>query len=216
MRDAEVERAPEDRAAVRERPVVAEVLPEAERDAGQLQAAAADAAVRHALVARRGRRGSGRGRARGRTARREYRSVRARRPARGAARLRAPGGRSSAGRAPGCGPGGREFESRRSPSERQRADLTDRPAAARPGARGCHPASGTRARVRRRFSSSLPPRARRRLSVRRGSVLLDGRGCRRGVAALGRTAAPCLGYVVGLLTHAHSYGRWCERAYPCG
>src|SRR5215211_5619224 len=29
---------------------------------------------------------------------------------------RQPGGRSSAGRAPGCGPGGRGFESRRSPS----------------------------------------------------------------------------------------------------
>src|SRR4051812_35110644 len=31
-----------------------------------------------------------------------------------------PGGRSSAGRAPGCGPGGRGFESPRSPSVRPR------------------------------------------------------------------------------------------------
>ena len=51
MRDAEVEGAAHDRAAVLERPVVAEVLPEAERDRGQLQAAAPAAAVRHAVVA---------------------------------------------------------------------------------------------------------------------------------------------------------------------
>ena len=45
MRDAEVERAAEDRAARRQRPVVAEVLPQPERDRRQLQAAAAAAAV---------------------------------------------------------------------------------------------------------------------------------------------------------------------------
>ena len=51
MRDPEVEGAAHDRAARLERPVVAEVVPEAERDGRQLQAAAAAAAVLHAVVA---------------------------------------------------------------------------------------------------------------------------------------------------------------------
>ena len=49
--DAEVEGAAHDRAAVLERPVAAEVLPEAERHRRQLQPAAAAAAVLHAVVA---------------------------------------------------------------------------------------------------------------------------------------------------------------------
>ena len=55
MRDPEVERAPEDRAARVERAVVAEVLPEAERDRGEQEAAAPAAAVGHRLVAIGGR-----------------------------------------------------------------------------------------------------------------------------------------------------------------
>ena len=51
MRDPEVERAADDRAARLERPVVPEVLPEAERDRRQQQPAAAGAAVVHPLVA---------------------------------------------------------------------------------------------------------------------------------------------------------------------
>ena len=51
VRDAEVERAAHDRAARLERPVGAEVLPQAERDRRQQQPAAARAVVRHAVVA---------------------------------------------------------------------------------------------------------------------------------------------------------------------
>ncbi len=50
VRDPEVERAPEDGAARLERPVVAEVLPEAERDGRQQQPAAARSVVAHAVV----------------------------------------------------------------------------------------------------------------------------------------------------------------------
>ena len=59
--DPEVERAAQDRAAGRQRPVVAEVLPQAERDRRQLQAAAPAAAVLASLVAVGRRRGSGSG-----------------------------------------------------------------------------------------------------------------------------------------------------------
>ena len=55
MEDAEVEGPARDRAAELVRPVVAEVVPEAERDRRQLQAAAAAAAVLHPLVALGGR-----------------------------------------------------------------------------------------------------------------------------------------------------------------
>ena len=51
VRDAEVEGAAHDRAAVLERPLAAEVLPQPERDRGQLQAAAPAAPVGHAVVA---------------------------------------------------------------------------------------------------------------------------------------------------------------------
>ena len=51
MGDAEVERAADDRAADGQRPVVAEVLPQPERDRGQLQAAAPAAPVGDLLVA---------------------------------------------------------------------------------------------------------------------------------------------------------------------
>ena len=51
MGDAEVERAAQDRALAVERAVVAEVVPQPERDGGQLQAAAAAAAVGHPVVA---------------------------------------------------------------------------------------------------------------------------------------------------------------------
>ena len=54
MRDAEVEGAPHDRAARLEGVVVPEVVPEAERDRGKLEAAAARAVVDHPLVAVRG------------------------------------------------------------------------------------------------------------------------------------------------------------------
>ena len=50
VRDAEVERAAQDRALALDRPVVAEVVPEAERDRRQLEAAASAAAVRHQVV----------------------------------------------------------------------------------------------------------------------------------------------------------------------
>ena len=51
MGDAEVERPADDRTAPLERPVLAEVLPEPERDRGQLQPAAAAAAVLDPVVA---------------------------------------------------------------------------------------------------------------------------------------------------------------------
>ncbi len=51
VRDAEVERAAHDRATRLERPIVAEGLPESERDAGQLEPAPAAAPVGHAVVA---------------------------------------------------------------------------------------------------------------------------------------------------------------------
>ncbi len=51
MRDAEVEGAADDRAARVQRAVVSEVLPEPERDGGELQAAAARSAIGHPLVA---------------------------------------------------------------------------------------------------------------------------------------------------------------------
>ncbi len=51
VRDAEVERAAHDRTAGLERPVAAEVLPEAERDGREQQTAAAAAVVEHAVVA---------------------------------------------------------------------------------------------------------------------------------------------------------------------
>ena len=54
MGDAEVEGAADDRALVLERLVVAEVVPQAERDGGELEAAAAAAAVGHRVVAVRG------------------------------------------------------------------------------------------------------------------------------------------------------------------
>ena len=50
MRDAEVERAQQHRAPVLERVDAAEVVPQAERDRGQLEAALADAVVTHAFV----------------------------------------------------------------------------------------------------------------------------------------------------------------------
>ncbi len=53
--DAEVEGAAQDRAAVRERPVVAEVLPQPERDRGELQPRRSDSPVWHRLVAAGGR-----------------------------------------------------------------------------------------------------------------------------------------------------------------
>ena len=55
VRDAEVERAPRDRADRVERTFVPEVLPEPERDGGQLEAAAPAAVVGHPLVAIGGR-----------------------------------------------------------------------------------------------------------------------------------------------------------------
>ena len=54
VRDAAVERVAQDRALGRDRHVVAEVVPEAERDRRQLQAAATGAAVDRAVVAVRG------------------------------------------------------------------------------------------------------------------------------------------------------------------
>src|SRR5205823_12757110 len=51
VRDSQVERATEDRAARHQRPVVAEVLPQPERDRGQLQSAAAAAPVEKLFVA---------------------------------------------------------------------------------------------------------------------------------------------------------------------
>ncbi len=51
MRDAEVEGAAQDRAAVLQRAIVTEVLPQPERDRGELDAAGADAAIGHPLVA---------------------------------------------------------------------------------------------------------------------------------------------------------------------
>ena len=56
VRDAEVERAAQDRALALERLVVAEVVPQAERDGGELEAAAPAAAVGHRVVAVRRRR----------------------------------------------------------------------------------------------------------------------------------------------------------------
>src|ERR1700733_7346216 len=50
--DAEIERTADHRPAIRERPVVAEVLPESERDRRQLEAAAPAAPVGHPVVAR--------------------------------------------------------------------------------------------------------------------------------------------------------------------
>ena len=50
MRDAEVERAPDDRALRVERTVVAEVVPQAQRERRQLEAAPPDAVVAHAVV----------------------------------------------------------------------------------------------------------------------------------------------------------------------
>lgn len=54
MGHAEVEGTAQDRALVVERAVVAEVVPEAEGDRGELEAAAAGAAVLHGVVAVRG------------------------------------------------------------------------------------------------------------------------------------------------------------------
>jgi hypothetical protein len=51
MRDAEVERPPDDRPLDIERPVIPEVLPQAERHLRQLDAAAAAAAVLETLIA---------------------------------------------------------------------------------------------------------------------------------------------------------------------
>ena len=51
MRHSEIEGAAEDRPARLERAVSAEVVPEPERDCGQLEAATAAAAVAHVVVA---------------------------------------------------------------------------------------------------------------------------------------------------------------------
>jgi len=68
--------------------------------------------------------------------------------------LRRRGGRSSVGRAPGCGPGGRGFESRRSPSENPALFLNDegsgscRPVANVAGAGGAEVRRSGRGRIR--------------------------------------------------------------------